>query len=103
MCSEWMRPPARWRASMMQTRLPAPESVRAAERPAAPAPMMRTSYFTRCGGDWPLPVGVAFLRTSAETTVTGNSPKRLLRFADHFAPGQLTNQGDLLVDRVLRG
>ena len=40
-----MRPPTRGRASRMQTRRPAPESMRAAARPAAPAPMIATSNF----------------------------------------------------------
>src|SRR5215468_1047328 len=38
-----MRPPMRWRASRMTMRRPAPESSRAAARPAAPAPTTRTS------------------------------------------------------------
>src|SRR5687767_2832364 len=41
-----MRPPTRGRASRMTTRRPAPESTRAAARPAAPAPMIATSNFT---------------------------------------------------------
>jgi hypothetical protein len=40
-----MRPPTRGRASIMQTRRPAPVRTRAADSPAAPAPMMATSYF----------------------------------------------------------
>src|SRR5947199_7762715 len=38
-----MRPPARSRASKMTTCRPAPDSSRAAARPAAPAPMTTTS------------------------------------------------------------
>src|SRR5438105_684881 len=38
-----MRPPTRSRASRMTTCRPAPDSSRAAARPAAPAPMMTTS------------------------------------------------------------
>src|SRR3954468_10380326 len=38
-----MRPPTRSRASIISTRSPARESSMAAESPAAPAPMIRTS------------------------------------------------------------
>src|SRR4051795_8914599 len=47
--TRWVRtrPPIRSRASMMQTRLPAPESSRADASPAAPPPMTMTSYRMR--------------------------------------------------------
>src|ERR1700720_2861785 len=75
-CRVKMRPPRRWRASRRQRRWPARESSRAADNPAAPAPMMMVSK--RCGT-----LGVLL--------------------AHDFGPGQLADLEDLLLDLALRG
>jgi len=70
------------RASIRQIRLPAPDSARAAASPAAPAPMMTTSYCTR--HEWCV-------------------ERAGLGFSDDLAPGQLPHELHFLVDRFLRG
>src|ERR1700686_1345485 len=75
LCRVKMRPPRRWRASRMQRRWPAPESSRAADKPAAPAPMMMVAK--RCGT-----LGVLL--------------------AHDFGPGELGDLEDLLLDLALR-
>src|SRR5688572_29181785 len=80
-CCVKIRPPARSRASIRQTRLPFPESSRAAERPATPAPMTMTSNATAAPTAHRMPEGL---------------------LADDLSPRQTTNEDHLLVDLHLR-
>jgi len=91
LCSENTRPPIRPRASSTQIRLPAPERDRAAASPAAPAPMMATSYLVTApasAGD--VPEGRSLPRTRSGV-------------ADDLVPGKPADQHHLLVDLPLRG
>src|SRR4051794_25482500 len=75
----------RCRASIRQTRRPAPESSRAAAKPAAPAPMIRTS------------------KEAGTRGVVRMTCRRAQLLGDDLGPGKFANGHHALVDVALRG